>query len=111
MRWFLISFSLICTGLLSGAVSQKLHFSPSTKNIYDSDHAYEYPDGSSLKFSSFKRKLLLIHVWAYWCVATEGRPKELDELMRKVDHPDFDIIHVSMDTSRVEWRKYIEENN
>lgn len=112
MKYFALLLSLISIAAILPSSAPQQRIPPQqAENIYNSDHAYEQPDGGTLRFSSFKGKVVLVHVWAYWCETTRGRPQALAQLEKKINNSNFEIVHVAMDSDRIEWRQYIKDNN
>jgi thiol-disulfide isomerase/thioredoxin len=74
------------------------------------DYAFTGPDGKPASISSFKGKLLLLNVWATWCVPCRAEMPELDKLQAELGSDKFEVVAVNIDTSRPERpKKFFED--
>ena len=63
--------------------------------------------GNNLSMNSFKGKYLLIDFWAGWCVPCVKQLPELKNLHEKFENKDFEVLGVSFDQNREEWKKSV----
>src|SRR5262249_28941016 len=86
------------------AVSAKGQMQP---NIADSRLDFSLPslEGDSIRLSSMKGKVFLLDFWASWCVPCRYSNKQLVKLYSKYKDNGFEILGVSLDEKRNEWRK------
>lgn len=78
-------------------------------------------NGAGVRLSAFRGKPLLINVWASWCGPCRAEMASLDQLARRYDRRQFNLIGISTDddpvaaatflkTSRVGFRNYIDKD-
>ncbi len=65
------------------------------------------PKGDSMKLSSLKGKVLLLDFWASWCVPCRFSNKQLVKLYSKYRQSGFEILGVSLDEDKADWKKAI----
>ena len=66
------------------------------------DIAFKTPDGQTKTLADFKGKTLLVNVWATWCIPCRKEMPALDALQRSQGGPDFQVVAVNVDTTRLE---------
>lgn len=54
-------------------------------------------DGRPLSLADFKGRVILLNVWATWCVPCRKEMPTLDRLQAKLGGPDFQVIALSID--------------
>ena len=54
-------------------------------------------DGSVRKLSDFRGKLVLLNLWATWCVPCRKEMPALDRLQAMLGGPDFEVVALSID--------------
>lgn len=54
-------------------------------------------DGRSMTLGDFRGRLVLLNVWATWCVPCRKEMPTLDRLQAKLGGPDFQVIALSID--------------
>jgi thiol-disulfide isomerase/thioredoxin len=62
-------------------------------------------DGGKRKFSDFRGKTVLLNLWATWCIPCREEMPALDRLQARLGGPDFEVVAVSIDTTRLEKRQ------
>lgn len=55
-------------------------------------------DGRPTQFSSFRGKVILLNIWATWCVPCRKEMPALDRLQASLGGPDFAVIALSVDS-------------
>src|SRR5215813_6329123 len=97
--FFISFFSVIAISARSQAIP----------NITDSRLDFSLPDmkGDSLRLSSMKGKVFLLDFWASWCVPCRYSNKGLIKLYSKYKQNGFEILGVSLDEKRNEWKKAV----
>ncbi len=69
-------------------------------------------DGTELKFSDLKGKIVVIDTWATWCgPCINQRPNMIELAKRHKDNPDIIFLMVSVDSSVDRWKKYVTRTN
>src|SRR5215471_3455887 len=81
-------------------------------NIEDSRLDFALPSlkGDSIRLSSMKGKVFLLDFWASWCVPCRYSNKQLVKLYSKYKDKGFEILGVSLDDNRNEWKKAVNKD-
>src|SRR5262245_27801585 len=61
--------------------------------------------GDSIKLSSLKGKVFLLDFWASWCGPCRYSNKNLVKLYSKYKEKGLEILSVSLDEERTDWKK------
>lgn len=64
-----------------------------------------------LLYSSFKGKYIYIDVWATWCFPCRREIPFLDELKKKYKEKPIAFLSVSIDKSKLTWKKFVESDS
>jgi thiol-disulfide isomerase/thioredoxin len=64
--------------------------------------AFDDAQGRSRNLADFKGKVVLLNVWATWCIPCRKEMPALDRLQGALGGPDFDVVPVSIDRSGFE---------
>ena len=67
--------------------------------------SFNGPDGKKLTLADFKGHNVLLNLWATWCVPCRSEMPALDRLQAKLGGPDFEVVAVNIDTSRLDRPK------
>lgn len=87
-------------------------FYMSQKGVKGFDFIADKIDGSKLKLSDLKGKIIIIDTWATWCgPCVEQRPKMLEIAKKYKDNPKVAILMISVDLSVDKWKKYVRRTN
>jgi thiol-disulfide isomerase/thioredoxin len=71
---------------------------------------FQDAEGRALKLSDFRDKIVLLNLWATWCVPCREEMPALDRLQRKLGGPSFEVIALSIDSGGVPAvKKFYEE--
>jgi thiol-disulfide isomerase/thioredoxin len=62
------------------------------------DLAFEDADGKPKKLSDWRGHIVLVNLWATWCVPCRKEMPALDRLQTKLGGPDFEVVAVNIDT-------------
>jgi thiol-disulfide isomerase/thioredoxin len=68
------------------------------------DLAFQGPDGQPRTLSGMKGRVVLLNLWATWCVPCREEMPSLDRLQAELGGPDFEVVAVNIDTTRLERR-------
>jgi peroxiredoxin len=74
------------------------------------DFRQESANGDTIALSDFKGKLLLIDFWASWCRPCRIENPHVVALYKDYHHLGFEILGVSLDTSREKWLQAIADD-
>lgn len=88
--------------LVHGEVAA-LSLNPAPKSL--PDLTFNGPDGEKTSLAAFKGRLVLLNLWATWCVPCRQEMPSLDRLEANLGSDGFEVVAVNMDTSRLEKAK------
>ena len=74
------------------------------------DFAQAKPDGSVLKLSDLRGKIVLIDFWASWCKPCRRENPSVVLAYNKYKSKGFEIIGVSLDKDRGRWLQAVEQD-
>jgi len=74
-----------------------------------SDFVLQNADGKKTVFSSLKGKYVLVDFWASWCVPCRESFPHMRQLYQKLKGDKFDMLSISVDKSKKNWLKALEE--
>ena len=60
------------------------------------------PDGKPASLASFAGRVVLLNLWATWCVPCREEMLALDRLQQTLGSKDFEVVAVNIDTTRLE---------
>jgi len=76
------------------------------------DLAFEDADGKPRKLSEWRGKIVLVNLWATWCVPCRKEMPALDGLQTKLGGKDFEVVAINVDTRDPEKPKnFLKEAN
>lgn len=68
-------------------------------------------EGQPLKLSDFKGRMVLVNLWATWCVPCRLEMPALDTLQAELGGPGFEVVAINVDTRNPEKPKeWLKEN-
>lgn len=95
--------------LIDGASNS---FFTSQQGVKGYDFKAYRSDGSELRLSDLKGKLIVIDTWATWCgPCIQHRPKMLEIARKYQNNPKVAILMISIDRSQEKWLDYIQKTN
>lgn len=65
---------------------------------------FEGPAGIRTSLADLRGKTLLLNLWATWCIPCREEMPALDQLQAKLGGVDFEVIAISIDTTRLDKR-------
>jgi len=66
---------------------------------------FQGPNGSNLDLGHFAGRILLLNLWATWCVPCRAEMPALDRLQSSMGGADFEVVAINLDTARLERRE------
>jgi thiol-disulfide isomerase/thioredoxin len=76
------------------------------------DLAFEDTDGKPRKLSDWRGRVVLVNLWATWCVPCRKEMPALDSLQERLGGPGFEVVAVNIDTRDTEKPKsFLKEAN
>lgn len=60
------------------------------------------PGGAKTSLDAFSGKVVLLNLWATWCVPCREEMPTLDKLQGQLGSKDFEVVAVNIDTARLE---------
>lgn len=72
--------------------------------------ALENPDGTILKLSDLKGKVVVLQFWASWCPYCRQANPSLVALYNKYKDRGLEIYSVSLDTDKTKWKEGIKND-
>src|SRR5664279_3442186 len=69
------------------------------------DLAFEDADGKPRKLSDWRGRLVLVNLWATWCVPCRKEMPALESLQTRLGGPNFEVVAINIDTSDAEKPK------
>lgn len=67
-----------------------------------SDIRFKDASGHDLFLERFRTKVVLLNIWATWCVPCRREMPTLDRLQDKLGGPDFEVVALSIDRGGIE---------
>ena len=84
-------------------------FFSSQKGALAYDFEAKLRDGSLVKLSDFKGKLVFVDNWATWCRPCIGQRPHVDELAKKYKNDDRIVfLYISIDEDHQKWMSFLE---
>jgi thiol-disulfide isomerase/thioredoxin len=76
------------------------------------DLTFEDADGKPRKLSDWRGRIVLVNLWATWCVPCRKEMPALESLQTRLGGPDFEVVAVNIDTRDPEKpRNFLKEAN
>lgn len=98
---FMLGIALLVSQPLSAAdVPQKFALHPAPKSLPEIQ--LQDSEGKTLTLADFRGKLVLLNLWATWCLPCRHEMPTLDRLQAELGGPDFQVLALSMDRGGLE---------
>ena len=68
------------------------------------------PDGTEMRLSDYKGKVILVNIWATWCAPCIAEMPMLDELQAAKGGDTFEVVTISLDRTPEEAAQWFEKN-
>lgn len=111
-----LSLCLAAAGLVAGALSlAAAQQSSKTFILHETPKPiaaiqFEDAQGGSRSLADFRGKIVLLNIWATWCVPCRKEMPMLDRLQATLGGPDFEVVTLSIDRGGVDVvRKFFAE--
>jgi thiol-disulfide isomerase/thioredoxin len=76
------------------------------------DLAFEDAEGQPKKLSDWRGRMVLVNLWATWCVPCRKEMPALDSLQAQLGSADFEVVAINIDTRDAEKPKnFLKEAN
>jgi thiol-disulfide isomerase/thioredoxin len=76
------------------------------------DLTFEDADGKPRKLSDWRGRIVLVNLWATWCVPCRKEMPALESLQTRLGGPNFEVVAVNIDTRDPEKpRNFLKEAN
>jgi len=87
-------------------------FAPNSAARRATDIAFLDGNGRQVSLQDFRGRLVLINLWATWCVPCRKEMPALDELQRKLGGSDFAVLAINLDQrDREKPKKFLSDIN
>jgi thiol-disulfide isomerase/thioredoxin len=83
------------TPLFKGEIAA---LAPATAPIRPTHLTFRDGDGRDRTLADWKGRVVLLNLWATWCVPCKKEMPALDALQKKLGGPDFEVVAVNIDT-------------
>ena len=71
--------------------------------------AFQTADGAPVTLDAWRGKVVLLNLWATWCIPCRKEMPALDRLQSQLGSPDFEVVALSIDRSGVAGtRKFLD---
>ncbi len=66
--------------------------------------------GETLTLADFRGRVVLLNLWATWCVPCRKEMPALDKLQSKLGGPDFEVVALSIDSNQQPVREFYRQH-
>ena len=96
-----LSIALVLAQPVSAAdAPHKFALHPTPKPVPEIQ--FQDSEGNSLTLQDFRGKVVLLNIWATWCLPCRREMPTLDRLQAKLGGPDFEVLPLSIDRNGFE---------
>jgi len=71
---------------------------------------FKSPDGTEMRLSDYKGKVILVNVWATWCAPCIAEMPMLSQLQAEKKSAGFEIVTISLDRTAQEAADWLRKN-
>ena len=71
---------------------------------------FKSPDGTEMRLSDYKGKVILVNIWATWCAPCIAEMPMLDELQTAKGGSSFEVVTISLDRTSEEAAQWFKKN-
>lgn len=79
------------------AVGPVAHFTPQTGHAPPPDVVFQDGEGVQRTLAEWRGRVVLVNLWATWCVPCREEMPALDRLQAALGGPDFEVVAISID--------------
>ena len=79
------------------AVGPIAHFTPQTEPALAPDVVFQDQEGARRRLAEWRGRVVLVNLWATWCVPCREEMPALDRLQAALGGPDFEVVAISVD--------------
>ncbi|TBW33954.1 redoxin domain-containing protein [Siculibacillus lacustris] len=83
--------------LTARSIGEVAAFAPAAPSHALGDLAFAEPDGRPTTLAARRGRVVLLNLWATWCVPCRKEMPALDRLQSAVGSPDFEVVAVNLD--------------
>ncbi len=69
---------------------------------------FKSQDQKAFELKDFRGKVVLLSFWASWCAPCKVELPDFESLKQKINHPDFEILAISLDEQKSEAEDFID---
>ena len=92
-----LTLLLLARPVSAADAPQKFALHPEPKAVPEIQ--FQDSHGKTLTLADFRGKVVLLNIWATWCVPCQREMPTLDRLQAKLGGPDFQVLPLSIDRS------------
>lgn len=96
------AMSADATTVVTAQSLAKFEFAPPTRRHPVPTLAFADGAGKPMTLAGFRGRVVLLNLWATWCVPCRAEMPALDRLQAKLGGPDFQVVPVSIDRKGLE---------
>lgn len=95
-----VALVLLVQPVSSADAPQKFALHPAPKPVPEIQ--FQDSDGKALTLQDFRGKVVLLNIWATWCIPCRHEMPTLDRLQAELGGPDFQVVPLSIDRNGFE---------
>ena len=99
---WLCAITFVATSRVASAQEPPKNFVLLDKPILVAEINFDDGEGHARKLADFKGKVVLLNIWATWCIPCRKEMPALDRLQASLGGANFEVVPVSIDRSGLE---------